>query len=187
MSSVPPSDQQLIDRVRNGQTEAFAQLILRYQNQVFRIHFQFTQDHQIAEDLTQECFVRAYRKLDSFDASKGALSTWLFTIARNLARNALSKRSHEGSSLGSVAEPSHEDSPQKLTSRRETAQRLDLALAALPEPFQSAFILAELEELPIRQVAEIEGVPVGTIKSRVSRAKAKLREALQSPLSDHEA
>ncbi len=185
VESESPTDSQLIEQVRGGDLNAFSQLIVRYQDRVFRIQFQFLQDYQLAEDLTQETFVRVHANLTRYDATKGAFSTWLYTIARNLARNALAKRAREKGTetLVEVATPEGE-SPRGMASRKDVIAQLDAALQGLPELYQTAFILAEIEELPLSQVAEIEGVPLGTIKSRVSRAKEKLREALQK--QDHE-
>ena len=175
------SDEELV-RLTLINAAEFEPLVARHQKIVFRVIYHFLNDHHQAQDVSQECFVRAFQKLAMFDPKKGTFKTWLLTIARNLARNAIRKnvatpfRREE-----SLSEFSVEISPVSQLQRKETVQELDRALDELAEPFRTAFILAEIEELPLAEVAAIEEVAVGTIKSRLSRARQHLRTALTSP------
>ena len=162
-------------------TAVFEQLVARYQQLVFRVIYQFIQDHHQAEDLSQDCFIRAFQKLEMFDSGKGTFKTWLLTIARNLARNAIRKK--VATSPGNdqaLPELAVTVSPLSQAQRREAVHELDRALDELAEPFRTAFILAEIEELPLAEVAAIENVALGTIKSRLSRAREQLRVTLTS-------
>ncbi|MEM0968245.1 MAG: sigma-70 family RNA polymerase sigma factor [Verrucomicrobiota bacterium] len=177
METSPPDDNSLAARAARGDLASFQVIVERYQTSIFRMTFQFVKDYHLAQDLAQEVFVRAFRNLAKFDPERGNFSTWLYTIARNASCSALRKvkpfhRSH------SLPEAEDEVTPSSHATRHDEFLRLDAALAELEEPFKSAFILAEIEELPLAQVAEIEAVPVGTIKSRVSRAKERLRRIL---------
>lgn len=177
MESSPPDDNSLAARAARGDLASFRAIVDRYQTPIFRMTYQFVNDYHLAQDLAQEVFVRAFRNLGKFDPQRGNFSTWLYTIARNTSCTALRKiKPFENSA--SMPEVADETTPKSHATRHDEFLRLDTALANLEEPFKSAFILAEIEELPLAEVAEIEGVPVGTIKSRVSRAKERLRRIL---------
>ncbi|MEM1297490.1 MAG: RNA polymerase sigma factor [Verrucomicrobiota bacterium] len=177
MESSPPDDNSLAAGAARGDLASFRAIVERYQTPIFRMTYQFVNDYHLAQDLAQEVFVRAFRSLAKFDPERGSFSTWLYTIARNASCSALRKiKPFEGSD--SLPEVEDEATPSSHATRLDEFLRLDAALSELEEPFKSAFILAEIEELPLAQVAEIDGVPVGTVKSRVSRAKERLRRIL---------
>ena len=126
--------------------------------------------------MTQDAFLAAFANLSGYASSRAAFSTWLFTITRNRCINLL-KRQHpvalsELDSIGDVA------SADPLASQ-EISQQLDRALAALPVEQRSAFVLAEVEELPYAEIARIERTSLGTVKSRIHRAKQRLRALLE--------
>lgn len=158
----------------DGDADAFQILVERHQESVFRLVRNLVSRPSCVEDLAQETFLAAYRHLAAFDPSIGTFSTWLLRIARNRCLNLLKKKTPLV--LPDVPEISVE--PVAVASDGEVFSRLDRALASLPLPQRTAFVLAEIEELPLAEVARIEGVRTGTIKSRVSRAKARLRAAL---------
>ena len=133
-------------------------------------------DRHICEDVAQEVFLAAYRKLPSFDPARGSFSTWLFTIARNKSINTMKKRR-----IPSVSNPPENpdfSEPVDFLIRDELFVKLDHALQSLNPGHRRALILAEFENLPYEQIAQIEGVRIGTIKSRINRAKNRLKSAL---------
>lgn len=176
MESESLNDNTLALQAANDDLSAFQTLVERYQRPVYRMTHQLTNHHHTAEDLAQEAFVRAFRNIDRFDPKRGPFSTWLYTITRNLCRNAW--RDSRLQLHGDEAELTDDNTPAISAQRREDSAQLDEALSNLDEPFRTAFILTEIEELPLAEAAKIEGVALGTIKSRVSRAKQRLREAL---------
>lgn len=127
--------------------------------------------------MTQEAFLAAFANLSGYDPSRAAFSTWLFTIARNRCLNLLKKSRpialSEPDSIGDAT-------PADPIARLELSQQLDRALAALPVDQRSAFVLAEIEELPYAEIARIERTSLGTVKSRVHRAKQRLQSLLES-------
>lgn len=129
-----------------------------------------------ADDVVQDVFVAAYRNLSDFNAEQAKFSTWLLTIARNRCYNVLKARMP---AIAWEELPEREAPPEAEVVDGELWQQLDAALATLPIEQQSAFVLAEIQELPYSEIAAIEGIEVGTVKSRVSRAKARLRASFR--------
>ena len=171
-------DEQLVIRVViGGDVEAFRLLVDRYQKPVLSMVSHILNDSHLCEDVAQDVFFAASRKLASFDPARSEFSTWLFTIARNKALNARKRKKEvvgvELPETGVSSEPSDE------LRRRELNDRLDQALEKLPKRQRVAFILAEFENLPYEQIAQIEGAMLGTIKSRISRARKKVRGVLE--------
>ncbi len=171
-------DRTLIERVLAGDVEAFRELVERYQRRVFGFVRNLVRQAPDAEDLAQEVFVAAFRKLDSFDAERSQFSTWLLTIARNRCLNHLQRSSVATNSSTEFDVAARTVQPVDAMLSRELHARLDAALELLPLEQRTAFVLAEIQELPYAEIALIEEVELGTIKSRVSRAKQRLREIL---------
>lgn len=169
-------DRTFIDRVLAGDADSFRKLIERHQRRVYGFVRNLVRHSLDAEDLVQEVFVAAFQKLNSFDAERSQFSTWLLTIARNRCLNHLKRSAVATTSELDVAAGT--TPPVDLVLSSELHARLDTALDQLPLEQRTAFVLAEIQELPYAEIALIEEVEVGTIKSRVSRAKQRLREAL---------
>ncbi len=167
----------IIKAVLDGDVESFRDLVCRYEKPVIKMVKNIVDDHHICEDIAQEVFFDAYRKLNSYNPSLSSFSTWLFTIARNKSLNAIKKKRHF--SIDNMPEKSSPDCPTDTLTQNEFYCQLDEALRKLPAKHKTAFVLAELEQLPYEQIAQIEGIKLGTVKSRVSRAKEKLRVALK--------
>ena len=168
----------IIKAVLGGDIDSFRLLVQRYQGPIVRMIQNIIDDYHIREDIAQDVFLAAYMKLSSFDPARSSFSTWLFTIARNKSLNvAKKKRTLSMSNLPENPDPS--TSADRLT-QKEFFGRLDQALVILPAKQKTAFVLAEFEKLPYEQIAQIEGVKIGTIKSRINRAKKKLRSSLKS-------
>jgi RNA polymerase sigma-70 factor (ECF subfamily) len=167
-------DLEAIARVLTGEVEAFRPLVERYQGPLLALVRNLLPRGSDVEALAQETFLAAFRHLRSFDPARSAFSTWLFAIARNKCLNER-KRPRPA---GSAPEPAHVRTPEAEAAGAELAQRLDECLAELPFEQRSAFVLAELHGLSLQEVGRIEGVAVGTVKSRLSRARARLRALL---------
>lgn len=172
----------IIKAVLEGDTESFRLLVQRYQKPVIRMIANLIYDRHICEDVAQEVFLAAYKKLPSFDPARSSFSTWLFTIARNKSINVMKKRR-----IPSVSNPpENPDFPEPADSliRNELFIELDKAMKSLSPGHRRALVLAEFENLTYEQIAQIEGVRIGTIKSRINRAKHRLRSALEGIAGD---
>lgn len=170
----------LIEQVRAGKGDSFRDLVDTHQHLVFRICFHMMKETGSAEDLAQDTFVTAFRKIAQFDPDSGKFSTWLLTIAKRLCLNALRKASPVPmEEPESVSAPSG-DSPDHRAGRSDTFRALDSALANLSDEHRRAFIFAEIEELPYEEIARIENIAPGTVKSRVNRAKLALQGQLRA-------
>lgn len=176
-------DSFLIEQSARGNTNAFRLLVIRYQRMVFSLLGKFLFPAQVLEDLAQETFLRAFRNIAEFDAEKGAIfSTWLATIARNLAINETAKKMRRREYLAGFKDMNQgvsEVTPQDLLEKRGLKSRIHDALSKLPEKFRAAVVLSYFEELTLEEIARIEGCPVGTVKSRVFRGKQILRQMLE--------
>ena len=171
-------ENEVIEKVLAGDVEAFRQIVERYQAPIVRMVDSLLGGVESAQDIAQEVFLTAYTKLRSFDSARSRFSTWLFTIARNKSVNALKKkRPITAERIADQAAAEHD--PSDTLSHAEMCEWMDHELAALPAKQRRAFVLAEFEQLPYDQIAQIEGVGLGTVKSRISRARAKLRSALR--------
>ena len=167
----------IIKCVVNGDVDSFRLLVQRYQRPVISMIRNLINDRGACEDLAQEVFFTAYRKLTSFDSARSKFSTWLFTIARNKSVNFLRKKkiflANKLPEMSDLREPSDE------LAHKEFLAELDHALEKLPGKQKRAFVLAELEKLAYEDIAQIEGVPIGTVRSRINRAKKKLAARLK--------
>ena len=173
----------IIKQVLGGDTESFCLLVQRYQKPVIRMIKNLIYDYHICEDIAQDVFFTAYRKLSSFDPNRSSFSTWLFTIARNKSINAIKRK--KLLSVRGLSEISDLSLPSDKPNHKELFEQLDLALLKLPIKQKTAFILAEFERLPYEQIAQIEGTKIGTVKSRINRAKKKLRSTLKGFVGDN--
>ena len=165
-----------IRRVLGGETEAYRLLVERHERPVFAVIRGLLGRSDGVEDLAQDVFCSAFEHLGSYDPSRSRFSTWLLTIARN---RCLNERARKRPSPTATPPDRATDAPPDAALRQAgTAAELDRALASLPEDQRSAFILVQLADLTYEQVAASEDVRVGTVKSRVSRAREKLRASL---------
>ncbi|UCE98718.1 MAG: sigma-70 family RNA polymerase sigma factor [Planctomycetota bacterium] len=168
---------EVIRQILDGDTESFRLLVERYERPVIRMIRNITNDIESCEDIAQDVFFTAYRKLASFDPVRGNFSTWLFTITRNKSINAMKKK--RALSMSELPEEGDSHNPYDEVAEKEFFRRLDSALSKLPSRQKRVFVLAELEKLPYEEIAQIEGVRVGTIKSRINRAKKRLRTSFK--------
>jgi len=179
-------DYNLIRRVQNGDMVAFNDIVDRYKNRLMNTIIRMVSSQQEAEDIVQETFLRAYQHRNSFDF-RHCFSTWLYTIALNLARNELRKRKRFKffdifDMQGHESEISVE---MKLPSN--LSKVLEKAIESLPDKYKTAFILRDIQEQPYEEVAKIMSIPLGTVKSRVNRARALLRDKLKPRMEESNA
>ena len=176
-------DLDAIQRVLADDVESFRSLVDRYQRPLLTLVRNLTPHDTDREAIAQEVFLAAFRCLASFDSKRSAFSTWLFTIASNRCKNELARRRPvAGVELPESVDPR---SPEREASEAELFRQLDAALDALPFEQRSAFVLAQLQGLSYEDVGRIEGVRVGTVKSRIARAREKLRCLLRNVAEPH--
>nr|WP_139214357.1 RNA polymerase sigma factor RpoE [Marinobacter zhejiangensis] len=178
---VPESqtDQQLVRKVRNGDRSAFDLLVIKYQSRVASIISRYVYDSQEVMDLTQETFVKAYRAIGRFRGDS-AFYTWLYRIAVNTAKNFLEARGRRPQGSADAAEAENfEDgmrlrdtsSPERVLQKEQLQRELQQAIADLPEELRSAFLLREYDGLSYDDIARILECPIGTVRSRIFRAR----------------
>lgn len=186
------TDQQLVGRVRRGDKSAFDLLVLKYQSRVASIISRYIYDNQEIMDLSQETFVKAYRAIDRFRGDS-AFYTWLYRIAVNTAKNFLEAKSRRPQASADVADAEvfeeaprlrDNDSPERLLQREQVNRALQQAIAALPEELRSAFLLREYDGLSYDDIARILDCPIGTVRSRIFRARESVDREL-GPILDH--
>jgi RNA polymerase sigma-70 factor, ECF subfamily len=174
-----------VDRVLRGEVAAFAEIVERWQDPLVALAYRFCHDRTRAEDMAQEAFVRAFRGLHQW-RREAAFSTWLFALATNVYRAELRRPRAPLVSLDEVADPAdsldvagdHEDSDRRAAVRR--------ALHALPARYRDALVLFYFHEMDVERAAASLGVPVGTVKARLSRGRDLLRRKLVATLGEHD-
>ena len=187
-------DAQVVRTFLDGDARGFTELVLRYQTRLLNFIYRTIGDRERAEDLVQEAFVRVYRHLHRFDQNR-KFSTWIYTIASNLAKNELRNRSRNPLVLFQTIrkqwEADHrplqfEDSsarPDDLFHKRQLRELVERSVAQLPEHHRVVFVLRELEGKSYEEIAEITGCNLGTVKSRLNRARNNFA-AIIAPLLD---
>jgi RNA polymerase sigma-70 factor (ECF subfamily) len=170
-------EQTVIKNIINGDVESFRLLVERYQKPVIRMIGGIVHNAHTCEDIAQDVFFTAYKKLKTFNNGQGSFSTWLFTIARNKSINFI--RRNKVSFVSEPPESADEENPSANLEQGEFFNELDRQLYSLPHNQKTVFVLAEFEKLPYEQIAQIEGVRIGTVRTRLHRAKRKLAKALR--------
>jgi RNA polymerase sigma-70 factor (ECF subfamily) len=175
------SDEALLAGLAAGQADAAAAFVRRYQARVYGLVITIVRDPGTAEDVSQEAFVRAWRNAGTYDPRRGRVATWLLTIARNAAIDAMRVRRPEPLDPEIVAGRLQQTggAADEGASSDERA-RMRGALAELPEPQRRAVFLAAFAGRTAREIAELENTPTGTIKTRIRRAMLKLRDSLET-------
>ena len=187
------TDRELVARVRNGDSRAFDLLVRKYQHKIIGLISRYVHDWAECEDVAQETFIRAYRAIGSFRGDS-AFYTWLYKIAVNTAKNhlvAMRRRPpaedidadtavqfDSGTRLRDDATPEHE------LARHEIEQTVFATVEKLPEELRDAITLREVDGLSYEEIAERMGCPIGTVRSRIFRAREAIDEKLRPLLSD---
>jgi RNA polymerase sigma-70 factor (ECF subfamily) len=166
-------DLAVIRRILDGDVDSFRVLVERYQGPLRCFIRNLVSDTHEGEDLAQDVFLAAFRNLASYDPRRAGFGTWLLTIARNRCLNALARR--RPVLLDELPDRVEVRPPDVELNEAEWFRLLDRALDALPFEQKAAFILAEIQGLSLAEIATIEGVKPGTVKSRLSRARDRLR------------
>ena len=186
-------DQQLVERVQRGDKRAFDLLVLKYQHKILGLIVRFVRDPHEAQDVAQEAFIKAYRALANFRGDS-QFYTWLYRIAINTAKNYLVARGRRPPESDISAEDAefmdgdHDlkdiESPERLMLRDEIEATVHRAIAALPEDLRTALTLREFDGLSYEDIAAVMQCPVGSVRSRIFRAREAVDKALQPLLQD---
>lgn len=187
------SDKDLLSDVIDGNLDSFDLLVDRYKNRLMNFVFRFVKDADVAEDIVQETFLRVFRKRRDYKAIAN-FSTWIFTIAGNLAKSELRRRkrwkffsidaANEGEKSFDLPDMGRRPDRNAAISMFEDS--LQEAIDSLKDKYKEALILRDVEGMSYQQIAEIMDVPVGTVKSRVNRARMKLQRRLKGHAPDDE-
>ena len=190
------ADSLLVERVKRGDVRAFEMLVVKYQRRIERLIGRMVRDSDLVQDIAQETFIRAYRALPQF-RGESAFYTWLYRIAVNTAKKSLvdmkrdplvsesSLVSHEDGDETSRVENELSDSatPDALLASKEIANAVNAAIEALSEDLRQAITLREIEGLSYEEIADVMNCPIGTVRSRIFRAREAIATRLR-PLLD---
>ena len=186
-------DQLLVERAQNGDQRAFETLVSKYQRKLGRLLSRFIRDPAEVEDVAQEAFIKAYRALPSFRGDS-AFYTWLYRIGINTAKNYLvaqGRRAPTSTSFDTEEAENFDDgdqlrdinTPESLLHSKQIAETVNAAMEALPEELRTAIVLREIEGLSYEEIAQIMNCPIGTVRSRIFRAREAVAAKLK-PLLD---
>jgi len=188
-------DQQLVERAQHGDKKAFELLVVKYQRKLARLLSRFIRDASEVEDVTQEAFIKAYRALPSFRGDS-AFYTWLYRIGINTAKNYLVALGRRAPTVTEMDNEEAEDvevgeqlkdmnTPEQQMMTRQIAETVNSTLLELPEELRTAITLREIDGLSYEEIAQIMNCPIGTVRSRIFRAReaiaAQLRPQLGTP------
>ncbi len=179
------SDEELIQRFQDGDLYAFDIIVKRYKNPLLNFAYRFVGNIEEAEDVVQETFLRLYKNKHAYKRI-AKFSTWLYTIAGNLSKTELRKRKRR--KLVSISELGYDDKEFEIEDKKSNTERdvdsvlkediIQKAIEELPKRFKQVIILRDVQELAYEEISEILNIPLGTVKSRVNRARLKLQAKL---------
>jgi len=183
------SDQRLVERVQKGDNGAFDLLVLKYQHKIVNLVMRYVRDPELAQDITQEAFIKAYRALPRFRGDS-AFYTWMYRIAVNTAKNHLAAQRRRPMDIElDLQDPEQyelharlkeTDTPEGVTLSNELLEIVERAIAALPEDLRTAIVLRELEGMSYEEIAQAMECPVGTVRSRIFRARDAISKKVGS-------
>jgi RNA polymerase sigma-70 factor (ECF subfamily) len=182
-------DQLLVERVQRGDKKAFELLVSKYQRKLFRLVLRLVHDHAEAEDIVQESFIKAYRALVNFRGDS-AFYTWLYRIGINTAKNHLvTKNRRAPTSTHSDIEESENfieadglrdiNTPESILASKQIAETVNAVMMSLPDELRNAISLREIEGLSYEEISEVMMCPIGTVRSRIFRAREAIAEKLR--------
>ncbi|QDQ87979.1 RNA polymerase sigma factor RpoE [Alcaligenaceae bacterium SJ-26] len=189
-------DNELVVRVQRGDKAAFDLLVLKYQRKIMRLVSRMVRDQAEVEDVVQEAFIKAYRALPQFRGDS-AFYTWLYRIAINTARNWLSAAGRRPSAPSAIETEDGEtfdetdnltdiSTPESVLASRQVAAAVNEAIETLPDELRTAIVLREIEGMSYEDIAQSMGCPIGTVRSRIFRAREAISARLR-PLLDTDA
>ncbi len=187
------ADLALVERVQSGDREAFGLLVGKYQRKLLRLVMRLVRDPAEAEDVTQEAFIKAYRALPNF-RGESAFYTWLYRIGVNTAKNWLVAHGRRMPTMSEIADDETEgieetvllrddETPDRVLMSRQIGETVNAAMEALPEDLRTAISLREIEGLSYEEIAQVMDCPIGTVRSRIFRAREAIAARLR-PLLD---
>jgi len=178
----------LIARAQDGDLPSFNSLVVRCQDPVYSLALRMLGSQEAAEDATQEAFIRAWRRIDTFRG--GRFQSWLFTIVANLSRDELRRRgrrpqtsldaARDDPNRASLDPVDDRPSPEAVAEQGDLRAILESALAQLPDDWREIVLLSDVQDLAYDEIARITGLPLGTVKSRLSRARGRLRDIISA-------
>nr|WP_276538551.1 sigma-70 family RNA polymerase sigma factor [Dehalobacterium formicoaceticum] len=173
-------DEELVVLCLQGNRDAFAELVKRYERQIYSLAYRLTNNYHDAIDLSQEVFLHLYRVLDKFDGER-KFFPWMYRIATNVCYNALKKKPKESTTLDQVMEFISDDKsqPEITFEKKEVQETVQKAIAELPENFRVPVVLKYLEDLSYQQISEVMELPVSTIETRLYRGRIMLQKKLK--------
>lgn len=176
----------LVRKAKRGDRDAFSRLVRLNQKRIYRLVYRFCRDHDTADELAQETFVKAYMSLDTF-REEYRFASWISTIATNLAINHLRRQKRQVSTVDYPIEEIIADSnpgadPSRSLTDKETMEKLEEEVEKLPPEYKAAFILRVHEGLSYEEIAGKLGIEIGTVMSRLFRARSRLKKALEGYL-----
>ena len=189
--TAPDADQQLVQRAQRGDLQAFDLLVLKYQGRIAALISRYVSDAGEVEDVTQEAFIKAYRALGKFRGDS-AFYTWLYRIAANAAKNHLVAKGRRPGADATIEDAEGYDeggllsesaSPEALAMGEELAEVVESALNELPDELKAALILREFDGLSYDDIADVLGCPVGTVRSRIFRAREAIDQRVKGQSS----
>ena len=181
------TDMDILSEVSAGKVDAYGKIVCRYHGRLYNFIYRFVGDRETAEDIVQETFLRAFRKRDEYRAIAN-FSTWLFTIAGNLAKSELRRRKRgrmisaerdEETDTG-MELPDESARPDKVAESSSADVQIQNAINSLTNNYRQVILLRDVEGMSYQEISEIVDCPVGTVKSRVNRARLKLQQKLKS-------
>ena len=177
-------DLDLVTRHLYGDPEAFDEVYQRFSGLVFQVACRMSGDPALAEDLSQEIFIRVFRHLEKFKG-RSSLKTWVYSVAINCCRTRLGRRARRGRSFIDVDDerlaelPTSAEGPQARLRRREASEAIGRLLAGVPIKFREAVVLRDICDLGYEEIATVLGVRIGTVRSRIARGRDRLRTAAE--------
>ena len=189
--TAPDTDQQLVQRAQRGDLRAFDLLVLKYQGRIAALVSRYVSDAGEVEDVTQEAFIKAYRALGKFRGDS-AFYTWLYRIAANAAKNHLVAKGRRPGADATIEDAegfdeggllSESASPEALAMGGELAEVVESAVNALPDELKAALMLREFDGLSYDDIADVLGCPVGTVRSRIFRAREAIDQRVKEQIS----
>ena len=189
--TAPDTDQQLVQRAQRGDLRAFDLLVLKYQGRIAALVSRYVSDAGEVEDVTQEAFIKAYRALGKFRGDS-AFYTWLYRIAANASKNHLVAKGRRPGADATIEDAegfdeggllSESASPEALAMGGELAEVVESALNALPDELKAALMLREFDGLSYDDIADVLGCPVGTVRSRIFRAREAIDQRVKEQIS----
>lgn len=180
------TEQELIQLCKDGDRQAFNQLIAQYQKQVFNIAYGMLSDYEDASDASQEVFVKVYRSIASF-RGQSAFSTWIYRICANVCNDSLRKRQRRGITVSienddddnTISEiPSDTPTPEENVMMNERQRAVREAINSLSDEYREIIVYSDINQLSYDEISQILKCPVGTIKSRLNRARNALKKIL---------